>query len=308
METVCIIFLLSTKKHTGHTRHCFHHNPRPNQVVFWRSLAFCTSAPRRIWRASRLVAFWTSGRLSWKVLKDVSNTGTRSKKMNQWVIRNWKDEVHWNWELLRLDRLGMCSFSCRLRNKSQFPKTKQDLLEYLPLLSLSHLSNLNMSQVSLHHGQSCQLATICVQSILHLIKMCMFSFFRHRALNLWQANWKALQYVWRCLLPSIKPAIWRGWSKISIVPGPVEHVVQLISSTFGCLLWNLSNHTLPTCKEKRTGANIMKQNPGIIWDTVFAYKMCIWNRTLRRRPHSGLYWVLYSIPYIYIYNLYNIYI
>ena len=166
-ETVCIIFLLWTKKHTGHTRHCFHHNPRL-VVLFWGSLAFCTSALCRIWRASRLVAHWACGRLwSWKVLNDdVSNTWTRSKKMNQWVIRNWKDEVDWNWELLKLDRLSACSFSCRLKNKSQFAKTKQNLLEHLPLLSLSHLSNLNMSQVSFHHVHSCLLVTICVQSIL----------------------------------------------------------------------------------------------------------------------------------------------
>ena len=53
----------------------------------WRSLAFCTPAPRRIWRASRLVAPWACGRLwSWKVLNDdVSNTGTRSKRWtNEW--------------------------------------------------------------------------------------------------------------------------------------------------------------------------------------------------------------------------------
>ena len=81
-------------------------------------------------------------------------------------------------------------------------------------------------------------------------------------------------YNLSCLLPSTKPAISRGWSKISIVPGPVEHMFQSIALTFGCPLWNFSNRTLPTCKEK-TGANIVKQNSGIIWDNCNVIKQAI---------------------------------
>ena len=75
------------QKNTGHTRHCFHHNPRL-VVVFWRSLAFCTSALCRIWRASRLVAHWACGRLwSWKVLNSMmlATQGPAQKRWtNEW--------------------------------------------------------------------------------------------------------------------------------------------------------------------------------------------------------------------------------
>ena len=243
-------FSLSTKKHTGHARHCFHHNPRLNQVVFWRSLAFCTSAPRRIWRASQLVAFWTSGRLwSWKVLNDdVSNTGTRSKRWNN----EWSEIGKMKYiEIEGFSNLTVWACAALVVGWEKKPNSQKLSKTCLSICPFCHIS----PSWTCHRSLFIMFILVSWQSsvsrvpYVHLTKICM-----HWALNLW----------W-CLLPSIKPAIWRGWSKISIVPGLVEHMIQSISITFGCPLWNLSNHTLPTCTEKRTGANIIKQNPGIIW-------------------------------------------
>ena len=66
-------------------------------VDFRRFFTFCTSALRRIWRASRLVAPWACGRLwSWKVLNDaLSNTGSRSKKMERWNTLKLRASQTW---------------------------------------------------------------------------------------------------------------------------------------------------------------------------------------------------------------------